>query len=334
MSSIRPFGGACTARLSDIGSAGALRMSPRRSIETWTCWKSCANCDSRRIGWATCAEIMLKAISEPTVRSPSITALAPNSIRSAVVARLTYWIAFWPPAPVSVGAERRLHIVGELLLPFRAHHGLDSRRLQGVDPDDRLHEELLAQGAAVEFLLHLVGQGRPHQARDEDVDRDRRHHDPSQLRGIEAKHEHGDRDEGEDDIERTEQALPGQEGTDVLDLADARDRLASGARLEIRERQSQQMREQLLPELDVDPVRRMRQDVGPKILENDVEQADDGDAADQHEQGRVAFVGQDLVDHDLKEQRRDQREDLDEQRREQDIGQRLAGNATSRAGTI
>ena len=29
-------------------------MSPSRSIEIWTCWKSCQICDSRRIGCTAC----------------------------------------------------------------------------------------------------------------------------------------------------------------------------------------------------------------------------------------------------------------------------------------
>ena len=44
---------------------------------------------------------MLKAISSPTVIAPPITASAPKSRISAVVTLLTYWMRFWPSAPVT-----------------------------------------------------------------------------------------------------------------------------------------------------------------------------------------------------------------------------------------
>jgi len=80
--------------LRGTGSGVALRISPSRATDTCTCWKSCHNCDKRKIGCTTWAAIMLKAINSPIVIPPSITDSAPNSRISAVVALLTYWIRF------------------------------------------------------------------------------------------------------------------------------------------------------------------------------------------------------------------------------------------------
>ena len=118
--------------------------------------------------------------------------------------------------------------------------------------------------------------------------------------------------------------MPGQEGADVLELAHARNGLAGGTGFEIADRQAQQVPEQALPEFHVDPVGGVRQGIGALVLQKHVEQADDHDADDEHEQGRIAFVGQHLVDHHLEEQGRHQGEDLDEQRRQQHVRQRLA----------
>ncbi len=80
-------------------------MSPSRATDTCTCWKSCHSCDSLRIGCTTWPAIMLKAMSSPTVIEPAITDCAPMNRISAVVILLTYWILFWPTAPVTPASK-------------------------------------------------------------------------------------------------------------------------------------------------------------------------------------------------------------------------------------
>jgi hypothetical protein len=53
-------------------------MSPSRSIDRRACWKSCQSWASRSTGELTRPDSMLKATSWPTLRSPSITSLAPK----------------------------------------------------------------------------------------------------------------------------------------------------------------------------------------------------------------------------------------------------------------
>ena len=73
------------------------------------------------------------------------------------------------------------------------------------------------------------------------------------------------------------------------------------------------MGEEALAEFDVDPVGGVGKRIGAQVLQRHVEQADDHEPRDHHEQGLVALVGQYLVYNDLENQRRRQREDLNEQ---------------------
>ena len=65
---------------------------------------------------------------------------------------------------------------------------------------------------------------------------------------------HGQEDDGEQQVEHQGQRRAGQEVADVLQLAHARHGIADAARLEIGERQRQQMAEQPRAEFDVDAV--------------------------------------------------------------------------------
>ena len=138
---------------------------------------------------------MLKATSAPTLRSPSITALAPNNRRAAVVSLLTYWMPSWPPVAEHRRGEARLHIGRELLLPLGAHHRLDRRRLDRADADDRLDQKLLARRAAIELLVDEIAQRRPDQDANQNVDRQTDQHDQREPHGI-GEHD-PDEDEGE-----------------------------------------------------------------------------------------------------------------------------------------
>ena len=136
--------------------------------------------------------------------------------------------------------------------------------------------------------------------------------------------QHGDEHEGEHEVDRREQGLSGEEAADRLELPHSRDRLSGRPGLEIGDRKAQEMGEQPLPQFDVDPVGRVRERIGAQVLQRHVEQADEDEAADEHEQRLVAAMGQDLVDDNLEEQRRRQGENLHEQRRRQHVAERTA----------
>lgn len=118
--------------------------------------------------------------------------------------------------------------------------------------------------------------------------------------------------------------MASEEGTDGFEFADAGDGLAGGSRLEIVERQAEKMPEQPAPQLDIDAVGGVRQCIGAQILEHDIEEADDGKPDDEHDQRRIAAMRQHLVDDDLEEKRRDQCEELDEQRCDQHMSEGAA----------
>jgi hypothetical protein len=84
------------------------------------------------------------------------------------------------------------------------------------------------------------------------------------------------------------------------------------------------MCEQALAEFDVDSIGGVRERIGAQVLKRHVEQADGDQAADEHEQGLIAAMGQHLVDDDLKEQRRREGENLHEQRRREHMAERTA----------
>ncbi|MBB4327756.1 hypothetical protein GGE32_001596 [Rhizobium leguminosarum] len=191
-----------------------------------------------------------------------------------------------------------------------------------MDTDDRFDQELLVCRSPIELLFDEFAQRRSNHDSDQEVDRDRRNDNQGQAPGIGEKNR--DEDKSENDVERRKQPLPSQKCADRFKFSNAGDRLAGGSRLEILQRQPQEMMEQSLAELDIDPVRRVSQRIGPQILKHDIEETNDRDAGNKHEQGRIGFVRQDLVDHDLEEQRCNEREDLHKQRGKQYMGKRLS----------
>ena len=116
----------------------------------------------------------------------------------------------------------------------------------------------------------------------------------------------------------------GQKVADVLELAHPRDRVADSPRLEIGDRQRQQMAEQPCAELDVDAVGGVGEQVGAQDPEDDLEERHCREPDHQHVQRAQAAVHQDLVDHHLEEQRRHQREYLQKERGNQDFGEEPA----------
>src|SRR5262249_61580290 len=130
--------------------------------------------------------------------------------------------------------------------------------------------------------------------------------------------------EREEQVDYEGQGRAGEKITDVLQLADARHGIADTPRLEIRDGQRHQMSEQPSAELDIDAIGRMREQIGAQRTEHRLEYRDGHQADDQHLEGAHAPVHQHLVDHDLEEQRADQREDLKKQRGYQDFGEQTA----------
>ena len=84
------------------------------------------------------------------------------------------------------------------------------------------------------------------------------------------------------------------------------------------------MVEQARAEFDVDAVGGMREQIGPQDAQNGLEKRDRQQTDDQDVEGTQGPVNQHLVDHHLEEQRRDQGEQLQEERRDQHLAQEMA----------
>ena len=215
--------------------------------------------------------------------------------------------------------EARGHIAGELFLPAPLHLRLDRHRLQRFDAGDAFDQERLVLRAAPELLVETPAEQRRQSGRDPDVEGECGDRDKRQHRRI--AHHHGQKDECEQQIERNGERRTGDELADVLELAHAGDRVADAARLEIGDRQRDEMAEQPGPQLDVDAVGRVRKQVGAQGSENRLEHADSHESEDQDVERAQAAMHQHLVDHDLEEQRRDQREELQEERGGHNLGE-------------
>ncbi len=224
------------------------------------------------------------------------------------------------PRPEDRGLEPGLHIGRKPLLPFALEHRLDRRRLQGLDADDALDQQLLPGRPAAELLLHLAPEGGTQHRADHDIKRPGQQDDRGEFRRIDEQHR--DINEHEKQVDDRGNAASGQEPADRFDLARPGDDHAGGTVLEIGDRQAEQMREQPRAQLDVDAVGRVVEDVDPQVFQQRLEDGEQHHGADHDDQRRVALVAEHLVDHELEGQRRRQPQQLDEERGHQHVGER------------
>ena len=141
--------------------------------------------------------------------------------------------------------------------------------------------------------------------RDRDVERQRAEHDPGQHRRVEEHHRQ--EDDGEEQVDDQGQRRAGEEVADVLQLAHPRHRIADAARLEVGQRQGQQVAEQPRAELDVDAVGGVGEQIGAQDAQHGLERRRSPTRPITSTSSVVErAVHQHLVDHDLEEQRRDQ----------------------------
>ena len=149
---------------------------------------------------------------------------------------------------------------------------------------------------------------------DEERDDQRHHeceeqHDAGEDRAVDEEERQEDQ-EGEEFQRGVEQAA-GQERTDALGLLHVLDEHAGRDAFVEVDRETEQAREGLHGQADVDAVRGVQQEVFFEVLQDGVDAEHDGDAdADGHERD-PALVYEHLVDNDLEEQRDDQADGAD-----------------------
>src|SRR5262245_43284368 len=105
-----------------------------------------------------------------------------------------------------------------------------------------------------------------------------------------------------------------QELPNMLQLTNPGYRVPYPARLKICQRKRQNVAKQLRAESDVNPVRRMRKEIGPQPTQNRIKYRQGDHADGQHMERGEAFVNEHLVDHDLGKQGRQQCKELQEER--------------------
>ena len=214
-------------------------------------------------------------------------------------------------------------IARELLLPAALHLRLDRHRLERLDAGHALHQKGLVLGAARKLLVEPAPEQRRRSGRNRDIERECAEHDEGQERRV---HEHHRQEhEGEEQIDDQRERRAGEKVADIFKLAHARNRVADPPRLEIGDRQGHQMAEQPGAQLDVDPVGRMRKKISAQDAEDGLENRNRHQPDDQHIERAQRAMHQHLVDDHLKEQRRDQREQLQKERGDEHLAEQAAG---------
>jgi hypothetical protein len=181
------------------------------------------------------------------------------------------------------------------------HPRLDGHGLEGLDPGDGLHQERLVLGPAGELVLEPSAQHRRDDHRQAHVERQRAEDDPGQGEAV-GEH-HREEHDGEDQIDDQRDRAAGEERPDGLLLAHAGHGVAHPAGFEVRHRQAQEVAEEPGPQLHVDAVGGMGEQVGAQRAQRRLEHRDDQEGHDQDIEGREPAVHQHLVDDHLEEQR-------------------------------
>src|SRR5262245_45258633 len=215
--------------------------------------------------------------------------------------------------------EARGDVAGELILPAALHLRLDRHRLERLHATDALHQKRLVLGTALEFFVEPTPEQRRRDDRNADIEREGGEHQERQERRV-GVHHHQE-DECEEQIDDQGEGGAGEEIADVFELAHASDRIADATRLEIADRQRQQMAEQASAQLHVDAVGGVGKDICAQDSEDRLENRDAHQADDEHVEGAEAAVNEDLVDDDLEKQRRDECEQLKKERRYQHVAE-------------
>ena len=209
-----------------------------------------------------------------------------------------------------------------MLFPAALHLRFDRHGLERLNPGHALDQKGLVLGAARELVVEPLAKQRRRRRRNADIERERTEHDRSKQRRIDEHHRQ--KDEREEQVDYQRQRGAGEKVADILQLAHARDRIADPPRLEIGDRQRQQVAEQAGAQLDIDAVGRVREQIGAQDAQNCLEQRNGDQPDDQNIERAECPIDQNLVDDDLEEQRRNQRKELEEERGDENLAEQIA----------
>ena len=218
--------------------------------------------------------------------------------------------------------QARRHIAGQLLFPLLLPARFHGHGLERIDAADGFDQERLVFRAAVEFVVQSAPQHGREQHRQGRVDGNRGQHDDAERRAV-PQHG-GNEDEGKQQVQHHGHGVAGEKRPDVFQFMDARHGIAHAARLEIRDRQGQQVAEQARAQFHVDLAAGARENIGADEAQQGFE--DDGahEADGHHVQGFHRVVDQHLVHHHLEKQGRGQADQLQHEGNQQYLAQQPA----------
>ena len=219
--------------------------------------------------------------------------------------------AFMPNAGQRLRSKAGRYISRELVVPTSRHRGFERGGLHRLYAGHGLDQQGLVLCSAREFLVEPGTQDGHHHPTQRQVQRNGGQHDQRQRHAV-GEH-HRDEDDREQHVQHQRQRVASEKAADVFQLAHASDRIADAARLEVGQRQVQQVPKQPRAQFDIDATGGVAEDVGAQRGEYALEHHHDDQSDHQDVKGRQATVHQHLVHHHLKEQRTDQGEQLQEQ---------------------
>ena len=188
---------------------------------------------------------------------------------------------------------------------------LDACRLDGVDARDGLDEEGAVLGADEEAVVDEALVDRRDDEVQEDEERQHDEHDEGEQAAV-VDHD-AEVDGGEDDVEDDGERGACDEVPEVLKLADARDDVADLPFVEILDGQRGDGAEEVRGEDDVHLARDVGEEVAAHGLQPVGEDGAENHAGDEDVEGVGAPVDEDLVDDDLREERRGEAEELEQE---------------------
>jgi hypothetical protein len=187
-------------------------------------------------------------------------------------------------------------------------HGLD-----GLNTIDHLHEKGVVFRPTIEAFAQAGPDDGGDQHGKDGIARQRTDYHQGQQ-GAVGEHD-GKKDHGKKAIEHYSKRGASEELSDAVQLTRPYHRVPGPASLEVCQGQAQNMSEQLCAQADVDAVRRVGEEIGAQATEQCFKATQGQHADGQHVQCGDALVHQDFVCDDLKEQGRQQRKELQEERR-------------------
>ena len=213
--------------------------------------------------------------------------------------------------------KARAQILGEIVAVAGIKLGFHLQALDGFEAGDVFGGEGLVARAEQELLVKAAAEQR---CDDQAEDDDDAQHGQNHAGQEDAVVEHdAEEDQQERKIEDQRDGSAGNEFADGLDAVQAGGDHAGGAMLEVARRKLEQAVEHRRAQHGIDPVAGVQDQVLAHPGKQRGKNHEYGEPDADDDQRALGMVDDDLVDDDLGEQRRAQREQLDDQRGDQHV---------------